>query len=287
MACDDRPQARASGVVHTRAMSLEAFALVRLPDHASGEGVVVLSDAVLIKTGASFAAEPVELATGLRRLLGESLDRHEDERGVFFVPGVALDAAKGAGSYAAVIEAIGEAGMWVALVEDGTTARPTMVEALMARSMEGEEIDPAAMQGAVRASLAQMAEQFAVAGDDELEGEGTNPGAAMPMDLMALLNDPAMMALAQKMRDLMPPMEGDASDDDDDDDDLDREEPTDGSGTELDGALPPDLASMMSSPAFAEMLKNAQEILSKNPEQAAQLAARFGFGGAPTDDDEE
>jgi hypothetical protein len=268
-------------------MSLEAIALVRLPDHASGDGVVVLSDAVLIQTGASFAAEPLELATGLRRLLGEALDRHDDERGVFFVPAVALDAAKRAGSYAAVIEAIGEAGMWVALVEDGTTARPTMVEALMARAMDGEEIDPEAMQGAVRASLAQMAEQFAVADDDELEGEGTNPGAETPLDLMALLQDPAMMALAQKMRDLMPPMEGDAGDENDDDDDLDREEPTDGVGTELDGALPPDLASMMSSPAFAEMLKNAQEILAKNPEQAAQLAARFGLVAPGGDDDEE
>ncbi|MBN8610934.1 MAG: hypothetical protein J0L92_10140 [Deltaproteobacteria bacterium] len=271
-------------------MSLEAIALVRLPDHASGDGVVVLSDAVLIKTGASFAAEPLELATGLRRLLGETLDRHDDERGVFFVPAVALDAAKSAGSYAAVIEAIGEAGMWIALVEDGTTARPTMVEALMARAMDGEEIDPEAMQGAVRASLASLAEQFAVGEDDELEGEGTNPGAEAPMDLMALLQDPAMMALAQKMRDLMPPMEGDVSEDDesdDGDDDLDREEPTDGVGTELDGALPPDLASMMSSPAFAEMLKNAQEILAKNPEQAAQLAARFGLVAPSGDDDEE
>lgn len=270
-------------------MSLAAIALLRLPDHAGGEGVVVLSDAVLLETGASFAAEPVELATGLRRLLGQALDRHEDERGVFFVPGVALDAAKKAGSYAAVIEAIGEAGMWVALVEDGTTARPTMVEALMARAMDGEEVDPEAMQGAVRASLAQMAEQFAVGDDDELEGEGTNPGAQAPMDLMALLQDPAMMALAQKMRDLMPPMEGDDADDEDaDDDDLDREEPTDGVGTELDGALPPDLASMMSSPAFAEMLKNAQEILAKNPEQAAELAARFGLiAPGNAGDDEE
>ena len=273
-------------------MSLQAIALLRLPDHAPGEGVVVLSDAVLLDTGASFAAEPLELATGLRRMLAEKLDRHEDERGVFFVPGVALDAAKKAGSYAAVIEAIGEAGMWVGLVEDGTTARPTMVEALMARAMDGEEVDPEAMQGAVRASLAQMAEQFAVGDDDELEGEGTNPGAQAPMDLMALLQDPAMMALAQKMRDLMPPMEGDDADDDDaddaGDDDLDHDEPTDGVGTELDGALPPDLASMMSSPAFAEMLKNAQEILAKNPEQAAELAARFGLV-APRNagDDEE
>ncbi len=266
-------------------MSLQAIALLRLPDHAPGAGVVVLSDAVLLDTGASFAAEPIELATGLRRMLAEKLDRHDDERGVFFVPGVALDAATKAGSYAAVIEAIGEAGMWVALVEDGSTARPTMVEALMARAMDGEEVDPEAMQGAVRASLAQMAEQFAVGGDEELEGEGTNPGAQMPVDLMALLNDPAMMALAQKMRDLMPPMDG--ADDDDDDDDLDRDEPTDGVGTELDGALPPDLASLMSSPAFAEMLKNAQEILAKNPEQAAELAARFGMPAAPPDDDEE
>jgi hypothetical protein len=126
-------------------MSLDAFALLRLPHSAvsarSPEGVIALTDAVLLKTGASFAAEPAELAIGLRRLLGETLDAHDDTRGVYFLPAAAVEPARGAGSYAAVIEAIGEAGMWVAPVEEGTTARPTMVEALMARAMDGEEID--------------------------------------------------------------------------------------------------------------------------------------------------
>ena len=276
-------------------MSLDAYALLRLSESSlSGRapgGVFALADAVLVKTGASFAAEPAELAIGLRRLLGETLDAHDDTRGVYFLPAAAVEPARGAGSYAAVIEAIGEAGMWVALLEEGATARPTMVEALMARAMDGEEIDPEALQGAMQASLAQLAESFATGGDDdELEGEGTSPGAQVPMDLGALLSDPAMMALAQKMRDLMPPV-GEAADDVDGDDasyEDDGEEPTDGVGTELDGALPMDLRALMSSPAFAELLKNAQDVLAKNPEEAHKLAARFGLaGGGPPSDDEE
>jgi hypothetical protein len=275
-------------------MSLDAFALLRLPHSTvtarSPEGVIVLTDAVLLETGASFAAEPAELAIGLRRLLGEALDAHDDTRGVYFLPAAAVEPARSAGSYAAVIEAIGEAGMWIAPVEEGATARPTMVEALMARAMDGEEIDPEALQGAVQASLAQLADSFAAGGDDdELEGEGTSPGAQMPMDLGALLSDPAMMALAQKMRDLMPPM-GEAADDVDDDASYEDEgeEPTDGVGTELDGALPMDLRALVGSPAFAELLKNAQEVLAKNPEEAQKLAARFGLAaGAAGSDDEE
>ncbi len=276
-------------------MSLEAIALLRLPDHAGGPGVVHLSDAVLVSTGASFASEPESLALGLRRLLGEALDRHDEPRGVFVIPAVALEPARSAGSYAGVIDAIGEAGMWVALLEDGSTARPTMVEALMARAMDGEEIDPEALQGAVRASLAQMAEAFGGHGehadlegdDDELEGEGTSPGAHPPLDLAALLSDPTMMALAQKMRDLMPPAGADDAIDDDDDADYDDqgEEPTDGVGTELDGAMPMDLQALMGSPAFAELLRNAQDVPTNNPEEARCIAARLGLG-EPSSDEE-
>lgn len=267
-------------------MSIEAIALLRLPALASDDAVtdlVVLSDAVLVRTGATFAAEPHELATGLRRMLGDKLDGHDDERGVFFVPGAALEPARSAGGYQAVIEAIGEAGMWVALVEDGSTARPTMVEALMARAMDGEEIDPESMQGAMRASLAQMAEAFA-GGDEEeeLAGEGTNPGAQAPIDLSLLLGDPAMRALVEKMRDLVPPGAADGDEDEDE-----RDDATDGSGTELDGALPPELAALMGSPAFAEMLANARDILEKNPEEARKIAERLGLPMGPDDDDEE
>lgn len=275
-------------------MSIEAVALLRLSDLAPSEGdaaptdVIVLSDAVLVRTGATFAAEPHELAAGLRRMLGERLDAHDDERGVFFVPGAALEPARTAGGYHAVIEAIGEAGMWVALVEDVTTARPTMVEALMARSMDGEEIDPEAMQGAMRASLAQMAEAFAGGDDeDEIPGEGTSPGAQAPMDLGALLADPAMRALVEKMRDLMPPGGDDQDEGADDEDDDDADDSTDGAGTELDGAIPRELQALLGSPAFAEMLANARDILEKNPHEARKIAARLGLAMGAVGDDEE
>ena len=284
-------------------MSLAAFALLRLPEPAvaAHTRAIALADAVLLETGASFAAEPAELSVGLRRLLGEALDAHDDPRGVYFLPAAAVEPARGAGSYAAVIEAIGEAGMWVALVDEGATARPTMVEALLARAMEGEEIDPQALQGAVHASLAQLAQSFAAAAeDDELEGEGTSPGAPMPMDLGALFADPTLLALAQKMGAFAPPRDEpgdeDSADEDSADEDMADEEPTDGLGTELDGPLPGELWAWMGSPAFAELLRNAQEVLAKNPDEVRALAARLGLGApessaelepaeASTDDD--
>lgn len=262
-------------MVHTRAMSLEAIALLRLADHVLRDGDVRLSDALLVRTGASFASEPEALALGLRRLLGDALEGHEDLRGVFIVPSVALEAATAAGDYAAAIEAIGEAGMWVTLAEDVTTARPTMVEALMARAMDGDELDPEALQTAVQASFAQLAGSFGVGQTEgeELEGEGTNPGAPA-LDLMALLQDPAMRALAEKMRDFMPPAGED--EDDADDDDFDGE-PTDGAGVDVAAGLPFDVGAFLGTPAFAEMLRNARDLLANNPEEAQKLAARFGL----------
>jgi len=282
-------------MVRIDGMSIEAVALLRLPDLVPAPGdaapadLIVLSDAVLVRTGATFAAEPHELAAGLRRMFGEKLDAHSDERGVFFVPGAALEPARTAGGYQAVIEAIGEAGMWVALVEDVSTARPTMVEALMTRAMDGEEIDPEAMQGAMRASLAQMAEAFA-GGDeeDEIAGEGTNPGVEAPMDLAALLSDPTMRALVEKMRDLVPAGASGGDDEHDESgDDDEADDSTDGSGIELDGAVPVELQALLGSPAFAEMLANARDILEKNPEEARKIAERLGLEmGAATDDEE-
>jgi hypothetical protein len=274
-------------------MSLDAFALLRLSESSiaarAPQGVTALSDAVLFRTGASFAAEPAELAIGLRRLLGDLLDGHDDPRGVYFLPAAAVEPARSAGSYTAVLEAIGEAGMWVALVDENTNTRPTLVEALMARAMDGEEINPETLQSAMQASFAQLTDDLAVGEDDDLEGEGTSPGTQMPMDLAALMSDPAMMALAQKMRDLMPPL-GETADDLEGGDASyadPGEEPTDGVGTELDGVLPMDLRALMSSPAFAELLKNAQDVLAKNPEEAQKLASRFGLAAGAGSDDEE
>jgi hypothetical protein len=288
-------------------MSLDAIALLRLaPDAAAALSLgppeaLPLADAMLLRTSLGFAAEPHELAAALRVGFGPALAAHRDPRGVFVLPSVALEHAQRAGSYEAVIDVIGEAGMWVPL-DAAPPARTAALEALMARAMEGEEIDPEVMQAAMRDGVAQMAAAFAAPGDDEddeeSEDDEDDAEAGHPaLDLRALLSDPAMMALAEKMRDLMPPHgEDDEDDDDEDDGALDRvaEAPEeddeldgDGTETEVDGAMP-DLGALMRSPAFAEMIRSAQEILSKNPDEARKLAERFGLlGEAHATDDEE
>jgi hypothetical protein len=69
-----------------------------------------LDDALLLHTDLDFTQEPEDLATALRQALGEDLARrHQDARGVFLIPSIAGPRAR---SYAAVIEEVGEGGVW-------------------------------------------------------------------------------------------------------------------------------------------------------------------------------
>ncbi|MEY4508139.1 MAG: hypothetical protein RLZZ450_261 [Pseudomonadota bacterium] len=93
-------------------MPIEALALLRLKTLQTTARVDRLDDAVIVHTGQSFAVEPEQLAEALEALVGESsLAQHDDLRGVFFLPDVA--APKGR-SYDAVIDEVGEGGVWAA-----------------------------------------------------------------------------------------------------------------------------------------------------------------------------
>ncbi len=233
-------------------MSLKAFALLR-----SGEENPDTIE--LFALEASFADEPERLAEELLRTRAERV--HDDPRGVFVLPEAALSAARGAGTYDAALEAVGEAGMWVEL-EGASSARATNVDALLGAMAGGEALDPHAVQ----ASLAELMGGLGRGPSDELEGEATSPGAplAMPLDVASLLSDPAMQALAAKMSALVP--EG-------------------GLGEELAlGEGEGGIAALLGSPAFAAMLEGASELLAKNPEQARELAARLGFDPDDPDD---
>jgi hypothetical protein len=93
-------------------MPIEALALLRLKTLNISARVDRLDDAVLVHTGHSFATEPEQLVEALEALIGESsLAQHDDPRGVLFVPDVAAPKAQ---SYDAVVDEVGEGGVWAA-----------------------------------------------------------------------------------------------------------------------------------------------------------------------------
>ena len=275
-------------------MSIDAVALLKrssLRDTRVGShpGFLehALEDAVLFHTHARFGHEPDELGFSLRAQLGDLLDAHHDARGVFLLPDVALEHAMQAQRYDAVIEAIGEAGMWCPLVSADfipQRMQDDAVMALLARAQSGEEISPESLQAGLQSVMESMRQQSE--SEESYDDERTDPGLAAQANLLngrgllEMLKDPALMALAEQMKSSM--MGNESSDENllgDDDSDFGEDgtdpefSPTD---TSVESAMPMDLGTLMSSPAFAQLLAQAQEAIAKNPEHARALAARFG-----------
>jgi hypothetical protein len=93
----------------------EAVVLLRVPEWDAPEEIDVrfLDDGALVFLPLPFDSDPHELLQELVGELGDVVDGHDDERGVFFFP----DSAEpnDAESYEAVIEAVGSAGRWIGL----------------------------------------------------------------------------------------------------------------------------------------------------------------------------
>jgi hypothetical protein len=99
-------------------MGIDAVALLKGKEHALPATLKTktLDDATLVYTGVAFGSEPEEMAEALRTVLGAALDAQNDPRGVFVMP----DRAKPTGqSYQAVIDEVGELGIWVEHVDGG------------------------------------------------------------------------------------------------------------------------------------------------------------------------
>jgi hypothetical protein len=93
-------------------MPIEALALLRLQTLHTSARAERLDDALIVHTGVSFATEPEQLAEALAALVGESaLAQHDDPRGILFIPDVAAPRGR---SYDAVVEEVGEGGVWAA-----------------------------------------------------------------------------------------------------------------------------------------------------------------------------
>jgi hypothetical protein len=87
------------------------FKLPSLPLPTSGPvRAEALEDCVLLHTTLDFADDPEDVSGAVRSLIGEPLaSQHEDARGLFVIPSVALPRAR---SYEAVIEEVAEGGVW-------------------------------------------------------------------------------------------------------------------------------------------------------------------------------
>ncbi len=226
-------------------MGMEAVALVRIEASvlasglkaagpsgtelvgANGETLTIaaLDDASLIFTSVSVRdADPDQLGGLIRALIGDTLDRHDDDRGVFTFPKAALPAAR---TYAAAIEEVGEMGEWAPRVTaadleerggDFAAVAGDLLEGLgpdvmdlQRRMMAGE---PGAMQDAMKQVGAMLSDPSkkdalmqAVAA---LSGQGSTlqdmaanlpmgGGIPNPADLMKNMDLGALQEQAQKM----------------------------------------------------------------------------------------
>lgn len=250
-------------------MAIHVLALIRgaqLPEGLTGD---LLDDAALVKTAIRFDLEPDDLAAALVARLGEAFG--DDERGVFVVPDVAREDAKAHRTFDALVDGIGEAGMWV--------RRPSTVETmedsalgmddLLAQALAGRPISPA--------MLATLLGGAGDADDDDGDVESTQmdgedddavDGTAhdMPIDLGALLSSPELRGVIERLAGTIA-----ASPE---------------TQKELEGAAARglDFEALAQSPAIAQLMQGFAEELGKNP---AALSALLAGGVAPDEDDEE
>jgi hypothetical protein len=194
-------------------MGIDAIALVRIPSAALvGGGIpssrlMPLRDATLVFTSAPFGADPDEVALALRHLLGDTLDLHEDDRGVLVFPDVSEIRST---TYDGVIAEVGDGAMWApilaadAVPDRWAGAPPGSLEQLVASAM-------VAMGGDLRTEI----ERAMAAGDaDRLAGLQERMAAAFG-------GEEAMEALAVRLKEAL----GRTADPGDDDDEPDAGKP--------------------------------------------------------------
>ncbi len=250
-------------------MPIHALALVRgttIPEGLSGE---VLDDAVLVKTSIRFDLEPEDLASALLTRLGSSFGH--DAQGLFVVPDVALSEARAQRTFDAVVEAIGEAGMWVR--RPSASATETMednalgMDDLLAQALAGRPISPAMLATLLGGSGHDDDDDDvgATQSDDE-DDDPSGTATDMPIDLAALLASPELRGVMERLAGTIA-----ASPE---------------TQRELEGAAAQglDFEALAQSPAIAQLMQSFAAELGNNP---AALSALLAGGVGPDADDDE
>jgi hypothetical protein len=208
-------------------MDIAAIALLRIESLEIAPGgsarVERLQDAVLLHTGISFSEEPAVLSNHVRALIGPAASQHVDPRGVFFIPDVALPRAR---NYDAVLEEVGEGGLWGPALGAGLelpgVLAPGMLGSMLDAVSEITRRDPGALQAA-SAQLSALIGQSGASGVGQLlSSAGIDlPGSALS-ELVAgmqqeLAQDPGRLAkLAEQLLGGTPASSGDDDPDEDD-----------------------------------------------------------------------
>lgn len=248
-------------------MAIHALALIRgttLPDGLSGD---LLEDAALVRTAIRFDLEPDELAAALSTRLGALFG--SDRRGVFVVPDVAREEARAHRTYDAVVEAIGEAGMWVRRASAVETMEDHALgmDDLLAQALAGRPISPAMLATLLGGDGASDDEDDDVESTqtDAEDDDDTGTATDMPIDLAALLASPELRGVIERLAGTI------------------ASSPE--TQKELEGAAARglDFEALASSPAIAQLMQGFAEELGKNP---AALSALLAGGVGPDEDDE-
>ena len=249
-------------------MPIHAVALIRgrtIPEGLSG---YALEDAALVRTAIRFDLEPDDLAAALVARLGDAFG--DDARGVFVVPDVALDLAREHATFDAIVDGIGEAGMWVRRADVGETAEDRVLgrDAVIGEIFDGKPVSFAQL----RELLGEQAgdddddddddvERTAIDGEDD---DGTSTALDAPVDLEALMSSPALRGVIERLAATV------------------AASPETQSELEQAASRGMDLESLASSPGIAQLMQSMMEELGKNPEA---MQALFGQGGSDDDDE--
>lgn len=176
----------------------------------------LLDDGALVYTPVAFDREPDEVIDVLWDLFGDHFADHDDDRGVFVIPSVARPRM---GTYAAVIEEIGDVGEWIAIDEDGDDADEARGEVVDADAPPGDlmsmiagitsSLGPDAMQSiqsammsgdprALAAAQQRMAATLSQRGDLMAQIQGLM--GMLPPELVNMAMSTPPDALLQKMQ---------------------------------------------------------------------------------------
>ena len=253
-------------------MPMHAIALIRgrtIPEGLSGHA---LDDASLVRTAIRFDLEPSDLAAALVARLGDAFG--DDARGVFVVPDVALEEAKTHQTFDAVVEGIGEAGMWVRRADVGDTAEDRVLgrDAVIGEIFDGKPISFEQLQALLGQSAGGDDDEDDEDDDDvertmhdgEDDEDGTETALDAPVDLEALMSSPALRGVIERLAASV------------------ASSPETQSELEQAAARGMDLESLANSPGIAQLMQSMMEELGKSPEA---MQALFGQGGGEGDDD--